>query len=151
MQHLKRVSNSIVEGTLLFCFSACPHILVIFHLLFLTASDRAAEARLNEGVRNNYGELVKALAAEIAVDGKPLQSRQMASIFLKNALYAKSSALQTECHDRWKVLDSATRQTVKDSLIVAMRSSEHGVRYFTAVAVAEIACVQLPFNQWPSF
>lgn len=113
--------------------------------------DRAAEARLNDGVQSNYAELVKALAAEISTNGKPLQSRQMASIYLKNTLYAKSSSLQHQFHERWKRLDGSTRQIVKDYLLTALRSTEQGIAHFAAVAAAEIACVELPFNEWPNF
>jgi importin subunit beta-1 len=88
---------------------------------------------------------------EIATDGKPLESRQMASIFLKNTLYAKSASIQQECHDRWKRLDSTSRQAVKDTLSEALRSNEGRVPHFAAVAMAEIACVELPYNEWPTF
>lgn len=119
--------------------------------LTLFRSDRAAEARLQESLNSNYAELAKALALEIVTDGKPIEARQMASLFLKNTLNAKSITHQHELHERWKVLDPAVRNTVKETLIRALRSNEAGVARFAAIAASEVACVELPFNEWPEF
>lgn len=113
--------------------------------------DRAAEARLQEYSKTNYGELVKALATELANESKQLHSRQVASIYLKNTIYGKSSAVIRENQDRWKRLDAAIRSQVKELVLQAMRSDQERVPHFSAVAAAEIAAVELPFNEWPAF
>jgi len=75
----------------------------------------------------------------------------MASLFLKNTLNAKSAKNQHEAHERWKQIDAKTRSTVKDTLLVAMRSQDAQVPRFAAIAASEIACVELPFAEWPQF
>jgi len=106
---------------------------------------------LDEYAKANHGELAKALASELATEGKPLAARQMASLYLKNMLMAQSASVQKQKHDRWKQLDAATRTPVKEALLQAMRSGEPQVPHFTAVAAAEIAVVELPFQEWPQF
>lgn len=106
---------------------------------------------MNEATKANYPELVKALAAEISDESKPVASRQTAAVFLKNTLNAKSSQSQHEMHERWKLVDPATRGTVKEALLLAMRSPDAGVARFAGFTASEIACVELPYNEWPQF
>jgi importin subunit beta-1 len=102
---------------------------------------------------SNYGELAKALAIEIASDGKPPGSRQMASLYLKNTLNAKSAPLQKEWHSRWKSLDLPTRTAIKETLLRAMTSptTDPNARRFAGIAASEVACVELPYQEWPQF
>jgi hypothetical protein len=39
----------------------------------------------------------------------------------------------------------------QDGLLVAMRSTEPNVAHCCAVAAAEVACVELPYHEWPLF
>ena len=100
---------------------------------------------------SNYGELGRGLATELADESKPLQARQMASLYLKNTLAAKSAALQKEKHDKWKMLDGATRTPIKELLLQAMRSQVQGVPHIAAVVASEVAVVELPHQEWPEF
>jgi importin subunit beta-1 len=106
---------------------------------------------LQELLASNYAELVQALASEIATEGKPTEARQMASIFLKNTLNAKSHAPQRDAHERWKRLDPAVRNSVKETLLKALLSAEVGIPKAAAIVAAEVACVELPFLEWPTF
>jgi importin subunit beta-1 len=138
--------------------------LCILLLLVFCFTDRTAEARLSESLQSNYAELAKALALEIATDGKPIESRQMASLYLKNTLNGKSVQHQSELHERWKMLDTATRNTVKDTLMRAMTTlppvsslsgtnavTNQSIPRFAAIAASEVACVELPYQEWPNF
>jgi importin subunit beta-1 len=80
-----------------------------------------------------------------------MEARQMASIFFKNTLNAKSRKLQSEAHARWKLLDPAVRSSAKETLLKALLSSESGIPKSAAIVVAEVACVELPFLEWPTF
>lgn len=102
-------------------------------------------------VETNYPEMAKALAQEIATEDKPTQARQSAAIALKNTLNAKSSLKQREMHERWKVVDPATRQQVKETVLRAIRTQDTQVARLAAVAASEIACVELPYQEWPQF
>lgn len=91
------------------------------------------------------------MAAEIANETKPIQGRQMASLYLKNCFNAKSTGLIKEKQARWLKLDAPSRAPVKESLLQAMRSPTQGVPHFCALVAAEIAAVELPYEQWPEF
>lgn len=75
----------------------------------------------------------------------------MASIYLKNALNGKSAATAREKQNRWKALDAHSRAPVKEHLLNAMRSPTPGIPKISAMATAEIAAVELPYQQWPEF
>lgn len=114
-------------------------------------TDHQKEQALDDWLRSNFSDSCQALAKEVADESKPINGRQLASLYLKNAFNAKAVALVKEKHQRWKVLDASLRQPVKDSLLQAMRSSTPGVSHFTAICAAEIAAVELPYNEWPQF
>ena len=92
----------------------------------------------------------------LATDGintNPL-ARQLAGLLIKNALkplHSTEHALQTQYHDQWKALDPAIRDSVKGPLLTAMRNPEAGVSHPAAQAAAEVAAIELPFEQWPDF
>ena len=134
-------------------------------LNYYQSTDRSAEARLLESLNHNYGELAVALVQELANPSKPLQSRTMASIFFKNTLNAKSVTHQIELHTRWKQLDPAPRNLMKETLLQAMTAvnstasgasdpadTTHSTALrFAAIAASEVASVELPYQEWPQF
>lgn len=77
--------------------------------------------------------------------------RQLAALHLKNLLNTKDYNKQVAKHQRWKHLDTNARNAVKELLLNAFRSGENGVPHMAAVAASEIAAVELPYNEWPSF
>lgn len=116
-----------------------------------------------ESLNSNYGELAVALVYEIANPTKPINSRTMASIYFKNTLNAKSVTNQVELHLRWKQLDPKQRNIIKETLLQAMTNSasastdaataagaSNALR-FAAIAASEVACVELPYQEWPQF
>lgn len=94
---------------------------------------------------------MKALTTEIATEGKPLEARQVASLYLKNTLNAKSAGDQAKFHERWKKLDPAVRTAAKDALMATLNSPDASVPRFAAIAASEIACVELPYGEWANF
>lgn len=102
-------------------------------------------------MQTNYPALAKALAVEIANDATPFAAKQMASVYLKNTLNARSRNIQHECHERWKAVDAAARADVKNSLLSAMASADANVPKSAAIALSEIACVELPYGEFPDF
>jgi importin subunit beta-1 len=94
---------------------------------------------------------VQRLAAELATQDKPVNARQLAGLMMKNTLQAKEERLQQEKHGRWKALDAGIRDNIKHSLMSALRSPEPGVPHISAVAAAEVAAVELPYEEWPTF
>ena len=53
---------------------------------------QAAEAQLKQAQEQNLGAFLQSLANEVATEAKPLDSRRLAGLILKNALDAKDEA-----------------------------------------------------------
>eukprot|EP00537_Pseudo-nitzschia_pungens_P006129 CAMPEP_0172366678 /NCGR_PEP_ID=MMETSP1060-20121228/16416_1 /TAXON_ID=37318 /ORGANISM="Pseudo-nitzschia pungens, Strain cf. cingulata" /LENGTH=871 /DNA_ID=CAMNT_0013090621 /DNA_START=184 /DNA_END=2799 /DNA_ORIENTATION=- len=125
-------------------------------LLAAQQSNPEAERQLNEFKNANLGNYFQGLVTVLSTDGigtDPL-ARQLAGLLIKNALkplHSTEHALQTQYHDAWKALDPAIRDSVKGPLLQAMRNAEAGVSHPAAQAAAEIAAVELPYEQWPAF
>eukprot|EP00538_Stauroneis_constricta_P004226 CAMPEP_0119570102 /NCGR_PEP_ID=MMETSP1352-20130426/43444_1 /TAXON_ID=265584 /ORGANISM="Stauroneis constricta, Strain CCMP1120" /LENGTH=859 /DNA_ID=CAMNT_0007619767 /DNA_START=157 /DNA_END=2736 /DNA_ORIENTATION=+ len=120
-------------------------------LVRASQADQQAEQTLKEHEQRDYPGLAQQLAAELATEGKPANARVLSALMLKNHLAAKDDTLQTEKHNRWKSLDPAVRNNIKDALLAAMRSPEAQIPHYAAVAAAEVASVELPYNEWPAF
>lgn len=121
------------------------------HSSLSLCADQNAERALREFEERNLPEFVIALARELATDGKDLLARQLAGLCLKNLLVAKDDALQAAKHNAWKTLAPEVRQNVKTSLLTALRSPETIARHTAAQAAAEVAAVELPYNEWTDF
>lgn len=59
----------------------------------------AAEAQLASLQENQYASFLLSLAAELSSAEKPVDSRRLAGLVLKNALDAKDAARQVKRHD----------------------------------------------------
>ena len=125
-------------STMLFIFLGC-------------VTDKAAEQTVREYEQRDFPGYMAALATELATEGKSAQVRQLAGLLLKNGLAAKTDAQQQINHQRWRVLDGTLRDAVKQPILAAMRSGEAIVCRTAAQAAAEIAAVEVPFNEWPTF
>lgn len=120
-------------------------------LVSAARADPNAEKTIKDYEQANLVELVKELVVILATEGKDISARQLAGLLIKNMLQAKDEGLQIEKHDRWKALDAAVRDHVKQGLLVSMRSPVERVSHIAAVASAEVAAVELPYGQWPDF
>lgn len=87
----------------------------------------------------------------LAAEGNNIQARQLAGLLVKNALQSKEEGNQKYLHERWKTMDGTLRDAIKVPLLGAMRSGEVAVSHTAAQACAEIAAIELPYEQWPSF
>mmetsp|Transcript_21633 Transcript_21633/g.30313 ORF Transcript_21633/g.30313 Transcript_21633/m.30313 type:complete len:878 (+) Transcript_21633:104-2737(+) len=110
-----------------------------------------AEQALQQAEVSNYPEFTLALAKELGTEGNDLTVRQLAGIHFKNLLVAIDISRQEEKHDKWKKMDPSARSAVKGVLINTVSSSETVARHTAAQACAEIAAVELPYNEWPEF
>lgn len=110
-----------------------------------------AEQALAQAEQTNYPEFALALATELGTEGKDLTVRQLAGIHFKNLLVAKEEGLQQTKHHAWMNMDAAARTSIKAILLQSIRSPETIARHTAAQACAEVAAVELPYNQWPEF
>ena len=92
-----------------------------------------------------------ALAVELATEGKDLTVRQLAGIHFKNLLVAKEESLQLQKHQQWQKIDAAQRSQIKATIIQTLVSTETIARHTAAQASAEIAAIELPYDEWKEF
>lgn len=116
------------------------------------STDKTAADQLMNYANQNFPELLKALVTEIADMNKPIQVRQMASLFFKNQLNGASEARQVAFFDRWESVDVSIRNTVKDILLQALITSQEPIAAkFISIACSEIAAFDVPRDQWNVF
>ena len=72
---------------------------------------QAAGAQLKQAQEQNLGAFLQSLANEVATEAKPLDSRRLAGLILKNALDAKDEALKARA-----ALDAFPASAYRDAL-----------------------------------
>jgi len=111
----------------------------------------AAEQFLVQAENSNFSGFIHALSTELATEGNDVNSRQLAGLHIKNLLFAKDVASLELKTTRWKALPGETRSPVKTLMLQALRSTEGTARHTAAQAIAELASIELPFNEWHEF
>eukprot|EP00529_Nitzschia_sp_RCC80_P000240 CAMPEP_0113495280 /NCGR_PEP_ID=MMETSP0014_2-20120614/29532_1 /TAXON_ID=2857 /ORGANISM="Nitzschia sp." /LENGTH=864 /DNA_ID=CAMNT_0000389181 /DNA_START=9 /DNA_END=2603 /DNA_ORIENTATION=- /assembly_acc=CAM_ASM_000159 len=114
-------------------------------------ADRDAETVIENAEASDLGLFLTKLSAVISAENVALETRQLTGLLIKNALNAREDQLQKTKHERWMVLDATIRSNVKATLLHTLRSPAAPVAGSAALAAAEIASVELPFNEWPDF
>ncbi|PNY06922.1 importin subunit beta-1-like protein, partial [Trifolium pratense] len=113
-----------------------------------TVRKHAEESLLHFQEQNLPGFLVS-LSVELASEDKPVDSRKLAGLILKNALDAKDENRKRELVQRWLSLDSAAKAQVKACLLQTLSSLVLEARSTATQVVAKIAGIELPQKQWP--
>ncbi|KAK2390742.1 importin subunit beta-1 [Trifolium repens] len=113
-----------------------------------TVRKHAEESLLHFQEQNLPGFLVS-LSVELASEDKPVDSRKLAGLILKNALDAKDENRKRESVQRWLSLDSAAKAQVKACLLQTLSSLVLEARSTATQVVAKIAGIELPQKQWP--
>jgi len=108
-----------------------------------------AEHQLSSAESTNFGSFVQSLSSELCNESKPLTSRQLAGLLLKNSIDAKDRALKSVYTQRWIQLDGAIKNELKPKLLKNLSSIHHEARHVTAQIVAKIGVVELPNSSWP--
>lgn len=107
---------------------------------------RIAEESLKQFQEQSFPVFLLSLSAELTNHEKPVDSRRLAGLILKNSLDAKEAARKNEFVDRWVGLEEALKNQVKVNVLSALGSP---VRDTAAQVVAKIASIELPRQQWP--
>lgn len=117
----------------------------------LDASVRtAAEEQLKLFQEQNLPGFLASLAAELANNAKPADSRRLAGLILKNTLDAKEDVRKRELHARWLTLDPQLKQGVRDSVLSTLHSDIPDVRHTAAMVTAKISAIDLVRKEWPT-
>ncbi|EEF46522.1 importin beta-1, putative [Ricinus communis] len=108
-----------------------------------------AEESLKQFQEQNLPGFLLSLSGELANDDKPVDSRKLAGLILKNALDAKEQHRKYELVQRWLSLDAAAKSQIKTCLLKTLSSLVSDARSTASQVIAKIAGIELPQKQWP--
>ncbi|KAI4319408.1 hypothetical protein MLD38_033007 [Melastoma candidum] len=110
---------------------------------------KQAEESLKQFQEQNLASFLFSLAGELASEEKPVESRKLAGLILKNALDAKEQQRKFELVQRWLALDASVKAQIRAFLIKTLSSPSHDARSTASQAIAKLAGIELPHKQWP--
>ncbi|KAK4277585.1 hypothetical protein QN277_015562 [Acacia crassicarpa] len=108
-----------------------------------------AEENLKQFQEQNFPGFLLSLSGELANDDKPVDSRKLAGLILKNLLDAKDENRKHELVQRWLLLDPAAKTQIKSCLLQTLSSSAVDARSTASQVIAKVAGIELPQKQWP--
>ncbi|KAJ8751939.1 hypothetical protein K2173_000685 [Erythroxylum novogranatense] len=108
-----------------------------------------AEESLKQFQDQNLPSFLLSLSGELANDDKPVDSRKLAGLILKNALDAKEQHRKLELVQRWLTLDNNVKSQIKTVLLKTLTSAAFDARSTASQVIAKIAAIELPQKQWP--
>ncbi|KAG0448375.1 hypothetical protein HPP92_027870 [Vanilla planifolia] len=108
-----------------------------------------AEESLAQYQDQNLPSFLLSLSGELANNEKPVDSRKLAGLILKNALDAKEQHRKSELAQRWLSLDVSVKAQVKGFLLQTLSSPVPDARSTASQVIAKIAGIELPQQQWP--
>lgn len=108
-----------------------------------------AEASLRQFQEQNSSGFLLSLSVELSNDSKPIESRRLAGIVLKNSLDAKDASRKEHLVEQWVAIDASIKSQIKESLLRTLRSLTHEAWHTSAQVIAKIAGIEVPRKEWP--
>ncbi|CAM8952423.1 unnamed protein product [Rhodiola kirilowii] len=108
-----------------------------------------AETSLKQFQEENLPAFIIALAAELANNEKPIESRRLAGIMLKNSLDAKDSSKKEQLVQQWMAIHINLKSQVKNMLLKTLESQSPDARHTSAQVIAKVAGIEIPQKLWP--
>ena len=109
-----------------------------------------AEQHLQQLRENNHAQFVASLTNELCDDAKPIDTRRLAGLILKNELDAKDEARRNELVQKWVVLNMDLKGNIKQRLLAALGAQVTEVGKVAAQVIAKIASIELARQTWPT-
>ncbi|ORY97378.1 armadillo-type protein [Syncephalastrum racemosum] len=109
-----------------------------------------ATASLNALEQENFPGFALAMCQTLANEQIDDSIRMSAGLMLKNGVSSKEEARREEQARRWlSMVDENTRNQVKQGLLMTLATQRKLVGNTAAQAIAAIAQIELPVQQWP--
>ncbi|RGB30737.1 armadillo-type protein [Rhizophagus diaphanus] len=110
-----------------------------------------AQRQLEQAETNNYPMYAAMLCQELANEQSQQFIRSAAGIALKNTLTSSEASRRNEMVQRWLLVDEATRQQIKQTVLSTLASPDTRAATTAAQVVSAIGAIELPAdnNQWP--
>jgi importin subunit beta-1 len=91
------------------------------------SSDPAHRANAEETIKqqgnNNFAPFLVLLSAELSNESKPTETRVLAGILLKNAVYSDDEARAAERAAKWAAVDAASKSAIRAALLATLSSA----------------------------
>ncbi|XP_024931684.3 importin subunit beta-1-like [Ziziphus jujuba] len=107
-----------------------------------------AEDSLKQFQEQDLPLFLISLCGELSNEEKPVESRKLAGLILKNALDAKEQHRKLELVQRWLSLDAGVKTQIKTCLLQTLSSPSPDARSTASQVIAKIAGIELPHKQW---
>lgn len=108
-----------------------------------------AESKLGQFREQNLPCFLLSLSVELSNDGKPIESRRLAGIVLKNSLDAKEATRKEHFIQQWVSIDTSFKSQIKSMLLTSLGSSVRDARHTAAQVIAKIASIEVSRKEWP--
>lgn len=110
---------------------------------------RLAEDSLKQFQEQNLSFFLISLSTELSNNDKPVDSRRLAGLVLKNSLDAKEAPRKAELVQKWISLDPAVKLQIKTCLLQTLASPVSDASHTAAQVIAKVAAIELPQGEWP--
>uniref|UniRef100_A0A5B7B4P7 Putative importin subunit beta-1 n=1 Tax=Davidia involucrata TaxID=16924 RepID=A0A5B7B4P7_DAVIN len=108
-----------------------------------------AEGNLRQFQEQNLPSFLLSLSVELSNNEKPIESRRLAGIVLKNSLDAKDASRKEHLVQQWVAIDISIKSQIKDYLLRTLGSSVAEASHTSAQVIAKIASIEIPRKEWP--
>lgn len=109
-----------------------------------------ATSQLEQYLDSNPSQYLVSLSHSLSDQQTPSHIRNAAGLAIKNALSAREVQRQDDYAQRWKQLESQTRDKLKQDAVQTLAATDKGARNVSGQVIAAIAAIELPLGQWNS-
>lgn len=107
-----------------------------------------AEGQLRALELSDLPTYLASLCIELGNPAKPVESRQLAGIQLKNALFSKDSQRNAELQARWLQVNDDVRRQIKHGILSTLASPVREGRLTAALVIGKLAAIEVPKKMW---
>ncbi|KAJ5074078.1 importin subunit beta-1 [Anaeramoeba ignava] len=111
----------------------------------------SAEEILIKEKEENYISFIWLMSNELISEEKPLKTRQLAGLILKNCFSSKDVQIQNKMYNDWLNQEQETRAEIKRILFVSLGSKHKIIRHTTAQIIMNIALLEFINEKWNNF
>ncbi|CAL5430592.1 unnamed protein product [Camellia sinensis] len=108
-----------------------------------------AEGNLRQFQEQNLPSFFLSLSVELSNNDKPIESRRLAGVLLKNSLDAKDASRKEHLVQQWVTIDISVKSKIKDLLLNTLGSLAPEARHTSSQVIAKIAAIEIPRKEWP--
>ncbi|GLJ12611.1 hypothetical protein SUGI_0194600 [Cryptomeria japonica] len=110
---------------------------------------KLAEENLKQFQDQNLPAFLISLSHELANNEKPIESRRLAGLILKNCLDAKEAHRKAELVQGWRSLEASVKTQIKEFLLQTLNSPARDAGHTSGQVIAKIAGIELKHGEWP--